>query len=245
MERGNFARSSAGASPRAALWQSATALYDEPRHSGTFYIEVYQNIGPPTAEGSCSQSDTWLGIATNSFERARAHVVDGAKAASLLALGCGASDASAYDGRFFRPSSPETPFLLSEGTGTPITVRGRIVDAHCEPIAGALIDFWQADEAGAHDAQGFLYRGHQVVGADGRYQLTTIIPGRYLNGSQYRPAHVHCKVLVGGVELLTTQLYFEGDPFNEVDPWFSEATMLRPQQTNGALSADFDFSVSS
>jgi protocatechuate 3,4-dioxygenase beta subunit len=205
----------------------------------------------------------------------RAFLLDGAKAASLLALGCGAQDKAIVDagglrdagpqydaiidsdagerclatrpdieGPFFKPSSPETPFLLQEGSSASvIIVRGRIVDESCRPIEGAIVDFWQADEAGAYDSEGFSLRGHQRVGADGLYQLTTIVPGRYLNGTQYRPAHLHCKVIVEGRELLTTQLYFEGDPFNEVDPWFSELTMLRPRTQDSALVADFDFSV--
>ncbi len=229
---------------------------------------------------------------------------DGAKAASLFALGCGAqerlavdagglrdaqtgdgapapypdssvapeggpydggpySDASGGDGAlvdgdageclatradiegpFFKPSSPQRTMIAEAGVaGMRITVRGQIVDASCRPIEGAIVDFWQADDEGAYDDVGFLFRGHQVVGADGRYEVSTIIPGRYLNGSQYRPAHVHCKVIVAGRELLTTQLYFEGDPFNDVDPWFSELTMLRPKETDDGLLADFDFSV--
>jgi protocatechuate 3,4-dioxygenase beta subunit len=148
------------------------------------------------------------------------------------------------EGPYFKPSSPErTSLLEGDIDGVRLTVRGRVVDGNCEPIAGAIIDFWQADDDGAYDNAGFLLRGHQVVDADGRYEVSTIVPGRYLNGSQYRPAHVHCKVYVRGVERLTTQLYFEGDPYNEVDPWFSELTMLRPREDGAALVADFDFSV--
>jgi len=150
------------------------------------------------------------------------------------------------EGPFFKPNSPARPTLLEGGeAGTRITIGGRIVDGACRPLAGAIVDFWQADDDGAYDdSASFLLRGHQMVGADGRYEVTTIIPGRYLNGSQYRPAHIHCKVYVGGTEVLTTQLYFEGDPFNEVDPWFSELTMLRPRDDGSGLRAIFDFSTS-
>ena len=187
----------------------------------------------------------------------RAFITDGAKAASLLALGCGSSIAARDAGRercsatpadiegpFFKPSSPERTSLVEPGTsGVRITLRGTIMDADCRPIARAIVDFWQADVDGAYDNETFRLRGHQVVAEDGRYELTTIVPGRYLNGSQYRPAHVHCKVYVGGTERLTTQLYFEDDPFNAVDPWFSEQTMLTPRDEGGGLVADFDFSI--
>jgi protocatechuate 3,4-dioxygenase beta subunit len=157
---------------------------------------------------------------------------------------CSATRAD-IEGPFFKPSSPERTNLVEPGTsGIRITLRGTIMDADCRPIAGAIVDFWQADVEGAYDnEETFHLRGHQVVAEDGRYELTTIVPGRYLNGSQYRPAHVHCKVYVRGTERLTTQLYFKDDPFNAVDPWFSEQTMLRPRDDGGALLADFDFSV--
>jgi len=200
----------------------------------------------------------------------RAFLVEGVQAASLVALGCSdaenvgiegdgsapspdaSADASAgcaltradIEGPFFTPDSPARTNFLEDGvTGTRLFLRGRLLDASCAPIAGAVLDVWQADEAGAYDSVAFRLRGHQIVDADGRYELTTIVPGRYLNGAQYRPAHLHCKVYVEGVMVLTTQLYFEGDPYNEVDPWFSELTMLRPQSVADGLRADFDFSV--
>ncbi|MBW2737232.1 MAG: hypothetical protein JRH20_33055 [Deltaproteobacteria bacterium] len=55
--------------------------------------------------------------------------------------------------------------------------------------------------------------------SEGGYRLETIIPGHYLNGAQYRPAHIHVKVAGSNTTLLTTQLYFEGDPYNAIDPW--------------------------
>jgi protocatechuate 3,4-dioxygenase beta subunit len=148
------------------------------------------------------------------------------------------------EGPFFTPSSPErTDLRVPELGGRLLVVRGQVKDEHCVPVRNAILDFWQADEAGEYDNVGFGLRGHQSVDAEGRYELRTIVPGRYLNGAQYRPAHIHVKVYVGEREALTTQLYFEGDPHNEADPWFSEATMLRPVEQMGELVADFDFSV--
>ena len=46
----------------------------------------------------------------------------------------------------------------------------------------------------------------------GRYAYTTIVPGHYLNGVQYRPAHIHLKASAAAHAPLTTQLYFAGDP---------------------------------
>ena len=147
------------------------------------------------------------------------------------------------EGPFFAPSSPERGNLRDPDlAGTSLVVTGRVLDADCRPIAGAVLDFWQADADGVYDNVGFRLRGHQRTDADGRYLLETIVPGHYLNGSQYRPAHLHVKLAAPARPLLTTQLYFEGDPHNAVDPWFSEETMLRLAGVEGrGLYALFDF----
>ena len=56
------------------------------------------------------------------------------------------------------------------------------------------MDFWQADEYGDYDNVGFNFRGKIITDENGNYNLETIIPGKYLNGSQYRPSHIHLKV---------------------------------------------------
>ena len=146
------------------------------------------------------------------------------------------------EGPFFKPSSPERANLVEPGAkGVLFTLRGRVLGTGCGVVlAGALLDFWQADASGAyHEVK---MRGHQIVGADGSYVLQTVIPGHYLNGDQYRPAHIHVKVRAEGRPLLTTQLYFEGDPYNDVDP-FIKKSLIMPLGTeaNGAKSARFDF----
>jgi protocatechuate 3,4-dioxygenase beta subunit len=128
------------------------------------------------------------------------------------------------EGPFYRPDAPERADLTRVGDeGTPLLLAGRVLDADgCTPLAGAVVDLWQADPDGAYDnATGAMdYRAKVTCDAEGRWQIRTFEPGRYLNGAQYRPAHVHVKVWVDGEERLTTQLYFPGDPFNEVDPWY-------------------------
>lgn len=56
------------------------------------------------------------------------------------------------DGPFFTPSSPERTSLLEAGvTGTPTTLAGFVLTTGCQPVAGALVDFWHADDAGVYD----------------------------------------------------------------------------------------------
>ena len=69
------------------------------------------------------------------------------------------------------------------------------------------------------------------------------MPGHYLNGARYRPAHLHVKVHVAGAERLTTQLYFEGDPYNEGDAWFHPSRALHLVRRGDEALARFDFGV--
>lgn len=74
-------------------------------------------------------------------------------------------------------SSPaRTKFLEHGVTGTRLVLRGRQLDASRAPIAGAVLDVWQADETGAYDRVAFRLPGHQIVDADWRRELTTIVP---------------------------------------------------------------------
>ena len=62
--------------------------------------------------------------------------------------------------------------------------------------------------------------------------------------TNYRPSHFHVKVWVDGIERLTTQLYFEGDPYFGVDSiWLPE--LIMPVQTlpGGGLEVQFEFVV--
>ncbi len=157
---------------------------------------------------------------------------------------CGELTAPNIEGPFFKPSSPERRDIRLDAAGPRISISGRVLSTDCQPIADAVLDFWQANEDGAYDNQGQTFRGHQRTGKDGRYRLDTIIPGRYLNGRQYRPAHIHVKVAAAGHALLTTQLYFEDDPFNEVDPFIESSLIM----SHGPCGADghcavFDFVV--
>lgn len=160
-----------------------------------------------------------------------------------LAPTCGDITESNIEGPFFTPDSPLRRSLREEGMkGAPLVIEGRVLDTSCRPLAGALLDFWQADADGAYDNAGFTLRGHQLTDTSGRYRLETIIPGHYLNGAQYRPAHIHVKAAAEETALLTTQLYFEGDPYNAIDPWILPSLIMSLQDSpSGEKLARFDF----
>ncbi|MEX2556977.1 MAG: dioxygenase [Actinomycetota bacterium] len=118
------------------------------------------------------------------------------------------------EGPYFTPNSPERSSLLGSGvSGTHLLLTGAVVATDCRPVAQALVDFWQADDSGAYDNSGYKLRGHQFTDAQGRYSLTTIMPGIYPG----RTRHIHVKVQAPGESILTTQLYFPGQAGNASD----------------------------
>ena len=58
---------------------------------------------------------------------------------------------SQTEGPYFKPSSPERTELFEEGmAGQPIELIGFVLSRACKPLAGALLDFWQADDKGRY-----------------------------------------------------------------------------------------------
>ncbi len=112
-----------------------------------------------------------------------------------------------------------------------------VLSTDCRPVAGATLDFWQADESGAYDNAGFRLRGHQATGADGRYKLETIVPGVETG----RARHIHVKVEAANHAALTTQLFFAEDASNAADSNFSDALAMAVEQDGASRAAGFDF----
>ena len=142
------------------------------------------------------------------------------------------------EGPFFTPSSPERADLIEPGmAGQPIELTGFVLTRACRPVAGALVDLWQADDKGGYDNSGFRLRGHQRTGAEGRYRFRTIVPGAY----EGRTRHFHVKVAPPAGRLLTTQLYVPGEPRNAKDGLFRRELLIRTAKNAGWLAGRFDF----
>ncbi len=146
------------------------------------------------------------------------------------------------EGPYFSPDSPERADLREPGVaGAPLRLRGYVLTTDCEPITGALMEFWQADDAGAYDNEGYRLRGHQFTDEAGRWDLATIVPGLYPG----RTRHVHVRVQPPGGDLLVTQLYFPDVPENANDFIFDPALLVEPDADATAagdeLAARFDF----
>jgi protocatechuate 3,4-dioxygenase beta subunit len=127
------------------------------------------------------------------------------------------------EGPYFTPNSPERASLLEAGLGGQrLVVAGTVLATDCRPLQRALLDFWQADDDGQYDNQGYRLRGHQFSDAKGAWRLETIVPGLYTG----RTRHIHVKVQAPDGPVLTTQLYFPGEPANDRDGIFRPELLL-------------------
>ncbi len=130
-------------------------------------------------------------------------------------------------GPFYKENAPFDADLAALLAGELLLISGTVFGCDCvTPLPGAIVDVWQADDAGAYDNAGFTLRGKIQADAQGRYSFLTVRPGWYLNGAQYRPAHIHYKVSHEDGVALTTQLYFEGDPYIPIDPFVKESLVI-------------------
>jgi protocatechuate 3,4-dioxygenase beta subunit len=142
------------------------------------------------------------------------------------------------EGPFFRPSSPQRADLREAGTrGRPVELLGLVLTRTCRPVAGALVDLWHADETGDYDNRGFRYRGHLFADDRGRYRFRTIMPAHYPG----RTRHYHVKVQAPNRPVLTTQLYFPGEPGNARDGLYRKELLMKVAEAGDGLSARFDF----
>jgi len=151
-------------------------------------------------------------------------------------------------GPFFVEGSPQfdNGDDISNGApGEPCLVAGRVVSVTGEPIAGAHLEVWQADDDGFYDVQyreleESRGRGKLTSADDGRFWFWTVkpvgypIPGdgpvgdllRASNRSPMRPAHVHFMVSAPGYETVTTHVFADGDPDLDSDAVFGVKSEL-------------------
>ena len=142
------------------------------------------------------------------------------------------------EGPYFTPNSPERANLIEDGMpGERIALAGFVLDRRCRPVAGALLDLWHCDAAGVYDNDGYRLRGHQFSDAQGRFVFETIVPGKYPG----RTRHYHVKVQAPGRNILTTQLYFPGEPGNEGDRIFDPSLLLDIPLGRSPNLARYDF----
>ncbi|GGF84389.1 hypothetical protein GCM10007301_50460 [Azorhizobium oxalatiphilum] len=129
--------------------------------------------------------------------------------------------------------------FLEAPRGERITVAGYVLDTRCRPVPRSLVEIWQADENGEYDRQGFRLRGHQFADEQGRWWFNTVVPALYPG----RTRHFHFRVQRPGGDVLTTQLFFPGEPGNARDRIFDETLLMAVGPADDGQFARFDFVV--
>ena len=145
------------------------------------------------------------------------------------------------EGPYYKRGSPERFEIRHEGVrGDILSLSGTVFDRNGNAVAGAWLDFWQADGEGRYDNEGYTLRGHQFSSESGRYSLETVVPGSYPG----RTPHIHVKVSPADrASELTTQLFFPGLPSNQSDPIFRSVLLIDISTTPSGKSGTFDFVV--
>lgn len=130
-------------------------------------------------------------------------------------------------GPFYRKNAPERTNIREKSDVMDLLiVKGKVILNDCKtPLKNQLIDFWQANRDGEYDndTDKYSYRAKVKTNEKGEYELKTIIPGRYLNGTQFRPSHIHLRIQTETTEELISQIYFKNDPYIKKDPWASSS----------------------
>jgi catechol 1,2-dioxygenase len=151
---------------------------------------------------------------------------------------------STIQGPYFKPGAPlltEKPYTLPmrpDEPGQKMLFKVSVRSPSGEPVTGALIDVWHATDDGEYsffDADmpnDYLLRARIPVDRNGDVEFRSIQPVPYeitkngpthyllnevLGRHAWRPAHLHFKITAQGYKVLTTQLYFEGDPYLDSD----------------------------
>jgi len=155
----------------------------------------------------------------------------------------GATESTVF-GPFHRLNAPEMPaggnIAHLDKKGPPTLVSGRVLDLEGRPIAGALLDVWQAQTSGLYDSQDpnlheMHMRGKFHTDAEGRYLLRTVRPVHYPIPSDgpvgamlratgrhpWRPAHIHFVVSAEGFEPVTTHIFDSADEYLASDAVFA------------------------
>lgn len=198
----------------------------------------------PVALAACGRRDDQASSPATTGSTASPATAGSTGTATLIPTpACGGSPTpSQTEGPFFTSGSPDKANLAADvSRGTKLSLTGTVLTTACQPVKGAKLDFWQADDAGEYDNQGFRLRGHVFTDDQGRYQITTVVPGVYPG----RTRHIHVKAQAPGGRPLTTQLYFPGEAANARDGIYrKECEIVMTDGDGGAKDGSFTFVLS-
>ncbi|WP_454860546.1 dioxygenase family protein [Promicromonospora soli] len=151
-----------------------------------------------------------------------------------------ATEATVF-GPFFVDDAPRIDNggdIAAGAAGQPCWVEGTVTDTSGNPVPGARIEVWEADEDGFYDVQynddRTAGRAHLFSGADGGYRFWGTTPTPYpiphdgpvgallaaSGRSPLRAAHLHFMVTAPGLRTLVTHIFVRGDELLDADSVF-------------------------
>ncbi|WP_431969830.1 dioxygenase [Nocardia sp. bgisy134] len=152
----------------------------------------------------------------------------------------GATESTVF-GPFFVDTAPEVPLggdIARGASGIRCYVSGQVRSVTGEPIDGARIEVWEADQDGFYDVQypdgRSAGRGWLRSGENGEYRFWSVLPAPYpiphdgpvgdllaaTARGPMRPAHLHFMVTASGFRTLITHIFVAGDPYLGCDAVF-------------------------
>lgn len=173
------------------------------------------------------------------------------------------------EGPYYVPDAPQfegeaTLPMRDDEPGTPLLFQGQVRSVSGEPLSGAKVEMWHADDYGYYSqfAPGlpeWNLRGTVVADEQGHFKINTIQPAPYqiphdgacgqliaaAGWHAWRPAHLHLKVSAPGYQLNTSQLYFQGGEYveNDIAQAVKPELILDPKQRGdgkgGEVTYDF------
>ena len=125
--------------------------------------------------------------------------------------------------------------------GTPMILRGRVLDRHKDLANGVLLEFWQAnakgvydtpDNAGHPDLDPWFHGYGRIRTASGAFEFKSVKPGAAVG----RAPCMSLTIFSDGISRIVTQLFFDDEPANAADPLLASL----PPEDQGKLIARHD-----
>jgi hydroxyquinol 1,2-dioxygenase len=165
-------------------------------------------------------------------------------------------------GPFFVDGAPQVDLggdIAFGAEGEPCWVEGSVTDTAGNPLAGARIEVWEADDDGLYDVQRgadhLSARAHLFTDQDGTYRFWSLTPTPYpipddgpvgdllgaVGRSPYRAPHLHFLVTHPNMRTLITHIFVDGDPLLDSDSVFGvRPSLIREfaRQPPGTVTPD-------
>jgi hydroxyquinol 1,2-dioxygenase len=124
--------------------------------------------------------------------------------------------------------------IAGGAAGQPCWVEGTVTDTNGNPVPGARIEVWEADEDGFYDVQygdnRIAGRAHLFTDDNGKYAFWGLTPTPYpiphdgpvgkmldsVGRSPVRVSHLHFMVTAPDLRTLVTHMFVDGDPQIEI-----------------------------